>query len=284
MAAKKKLVMKSDDPDRFPVMWDIVNKRVKNHFGIQMKVKEPDKADIAKLMEKAKKPFELSYVVDKSKFSVELQVGSKLEVLGTFDLASEKDVVKRREMLQNLANFELVTDAELAAFDKANPDPKVAEAAKSDLRRLEMDLQGDLADRKTIAAFTKYDTGGRAGGWDMTAHLKNWIKEKRPSWLHYIEFVEDVDAGKDAKQTFDHYAKDGAQYPINLPPAIQGPLEKAIAAGNKPDFKPARGLIVKMIDAKFIPPFRKERLALYDKDIKEMAQKLKGLKQKVGAK
>jgi hypothetical protein len=284
MAAKKKLVMKSDDPDRFPVMWDIANKRVKAHLGIQMRVKEPDKADVAKLMEKGKKPFELYYTLDKSQFTVELKVGTKVEVLGTFDLASEKDVAKRREVLQNLANNELVTDAELAAFDKANPDPKKAEEAKSEVRRLEMDLRHDMGDRKTIAAFTKYDTGGRAGGWDMTAHLKNWIQEKRPSWLHYIEFVEDVDNGKDDKQIFDRYAKDGAQYPINLPPAIQGPLEKALAAGKKPDFKPARALIVKMIDAKFIPPFRKERLALYDKDIKEMAAKLKGLKQKVGAK
>lgn len=281
MPAKSKLQLKSDDPERYPVMLDIVSRRVGNRLGVQLKLTDPGKDAVAERMAKAKKPFELFYVFDKGVFSVELRIGAKTDVLGKLSIAAQG--AKRRAILTELELMELVTKADIEAFDKANPEPVDLDRARSEKRDLEYELQGDVADRKTIAAWKTYDNGGRAGGYDVSALLKLWIQDKKPSWTHYIEFVDDIAAGKDDKQIFDRYVKDGAQYPVNLPPAQQGPLEKAMAAGKKPDFGPARGLIVKLIDTKFIPLFKKDRLALYDKSMKEIALKLKTLnKQLVG--
>jgi hypothetical protein len=56
-----------------------------------------------------------------------------------------------------------------------------------------------------------------------------------------------------------------------------------MANGGKPDFGPARKLIAGVVNQKFIPEFKKDRLALYQKNLKADAEKLNVLKKKRAA-
>jgi len=282
MSPKSKQQQKAQKPDRIAVHFDLVRADVSGWLGLKITLKAPDEKKVGGLMEKAKKPAEFFYTVDGSKFTVDVRVGSTKTVLGTGDLNSTKDNPKGREAWVKLyENYDLVTKAELDAWDKAHPDPKVLEGIKSDIRRLKMDIGGDAADHRAIKKFASYDGGERAAGYDVSALLRDWTKEKHASWTHYMTFLDDVDAKKDAKTIFDTYMKDGASYPINLPKKLLDPIEHALANGSAPDFKPARALILKLVNTKFIPPFKKERLGLYVKLLEENAGKLKALEKKL---
>jgi hypothetical protein len=285
MAAKSKLQKKTDDASRIPVFWDIVKALIKRNLGLtKMTLKDPDVAKLQPAMARLKKPAEFWFTVDGNKFTVDVRVGTDKAdrtVLGTFDLASEQDIAVRRATFDALFNsFELVDKAQFDAFQKANPDPQALEAAKTEVYRLDMDLKSDKADRKAINAFTNYDVDGRAAGYDVSELMRLWLEEKHQSWVHYVNFIKAVDSGADPKTIFDSYMKQGASSPINLPPKFQTPVERAIANGAAVDLKPARGAVVQIVNAKFIPLFRKERLALYDKDIKEETTKLNAAKKK----
>jgi hypothetical protein len=178
---------------------------------------------------------------------------------------------------------DLATKKDVDDFANAHPDPRDVAALDSDINRAEWDLRGDTADAKAIAKFNNYDSGERAGGYDVSALLKFWLQEKHQSWVHYVDFINDVDKGEDSKKVFETYMKDGASLPINLPKGVQEPVEHALANGGKPDFAPARKLIVGIVNQKFIPEFKKDRLALYQKDIKANTEKLSALKKKRAA-
>ena len=281
MSGKSKSQQKAQKPDRIRIQFESVKSDVNKWLGLKITLRQPDEDELGKLMDKTKKPAEFFYTVDGSKFTVDVRVGSKVTVLGTADLNSSKDNPKGRETLVKLQANDLVSKAELEAWDKAHPDPKVIDGIKSEISRLEMDMRSDAADRGSINKFSSYDDGGRAAGYDVSALLVEWTKDKHKSWTHYMTFLDDVDKKGDPKAIFDTYMKDGAKLPINLPAKLLDPIEHAIANGTAPDFKAARALILKLVNTKFIPPFKKERVELYDKLLKENAVKLKALKKQL---
>ena len=281
MSGKSKSQQKAQKPDRIRIQFESVKSDVNKWLGLKITLRQPDENELGKLMDKTKKPAEFFYTVDGSKFTVDVRVGSKVTVLGTADLNSSKDNPKGRETLVKLQANDLVSKAELEAWDKAHPDPKVIDGIKSEISRLEMDMRSDAADRGSINKFSSYDDGGRAAGYDVSALLVEWTKDKHKSWTHYMTFLDDVDKKGDPKAIFDTFMKDGAKLPINLPAKLLDPIEHAIANGTAPDFKAARALILKLVNTKFIPPFKKERVELYDKLLKENAVKLKALKKQL---
>jgi hypothetical protein len=279
-----KLNRKVDDPDRIPIHWQGVSSMIKKNLAMpNISLKEPDEDKLKPLMEKLKKPAEFWFTREGNKFTVDVRVGPNKTVLGTFDISTEKDRAKQKAIWDGLFANDLATRDDVAKFDQAHPDPKDVEALDNEIDRAQMDLNGDTADAKTIAKFHNYDEDDRAAGYNVTALLKYWLQDKHQSWVHYVSFVEDVDKPEDAKKIFDTYMKEGASLPINLPKGVQEPIEHALANDGKPDFAAARKLIVGIVNQKFIPEFKKDRLALYQKDIKEETEKLNALKKKKAA-
>jgi len=281
--AKSKMWRRVEKADRIPIHWQGVTSDIKKGVGIQMTLKDPDAKELEAEMAKSKKAAEFYFTVDGNKFIVDVRVGTKRTILGQFDLASEKDAAKRRATLQYLVANDLATQSDLDKFNNANPDPKVMESLKSDIYRADMDLKSDKANREILKKWNNYSKEARAEGYNAQALLKEWLKQNRQSWVHYLDFVDAIDAGGDPKTIFDTHMKEGAQFPVNLPPKFQSPVEHDIANGKVPNLKPARDAICQIVNAKFIPAFLKDRIPLYDKSIKELEAKLKELKKRYAA-
>jgi hypothetical protein len=276
-----KLDRKVDKGDRIQINWQGVSSMIKKNLAMpNISLKEPDQEKLEPLMTKLKKPAEFWYTREGNKFTVDVRVGPNKTVLGTFDISSEKDRAKQKAIWDGLYANDLATKEDVAKFDQAHPDPKDVAALDAEIDRAQMDLNGDTADAKTIAKFHNYDEDDRAGGYNLTALLKLWLQDKHQSWVHYVSFIEDVDKPEDAKKIFDTYMKEGASGPINLPKNVQESIEHAIANGEKPDLAAARKLVLGIVNQKFIPEFKKDRLALYQKDLKEETEKLNALKRK----
>ena len=86
---------------------------------------------------------------------------------------------------------------------------------------------------------------------------------------HYLNFVEDIDKATADQTIYDTYVKSGAKLPVNLDGAMKAPIDNAIKT-SKVDWGPARKLVVKLIDAKFIPEMRKDELASAAKELKRL--------------
>jgi hypothetical protein len=121
---KKVSLGKTSTSDRVEFTWTQTMSRNVAQLGLPgFKPKAPDVSKIKPLMDKGKTPLEWFYAYDASKsvFSMSVSVGSSSFELGSFDLSSEKDLVKRRKMLDDLRKTDTVTSADLADFDKKHP-------------------------------------------------------------------------------------------------------------------------------------------------------------------
>lgn len=238
-------------------------------IGVKVAIsKKPDMAKIAPCMAKTKKPAELFATYDGKKLVLDVRVGAAYkQVIGTLDIAAEKDIEKRRDLLKkiNAKNKKLVSDQDLGKFEQAHPTPDQKDFAKRQLVTLRPEVE-KLKAKQSLLKTIKYD---KCGSEELVKQFRDWVEKK--SWGHYLEFLRDVDAGADSKKIFDTYIGDGQQAvdkPVNLDAATAGKIKKALDAGKIPDFAPARAQIVNMVDAKFIPAFKKEALAKVEEDLK----------------
>jgi hypothetical protein len=272
MAGKReKLDQSAKTFDRFEVTLFVVTKHVTNNLGIKLPKPQPDLTKIEQSMTKSRKPAEFFLSLDRDVFSLELVIGSETRILAQVSLAAEKDISKRRAVLQGLAqNTSLVTKADLDAFDKAHPDPRAVadlqkqiEEKKADLQRIQFlmgEIKGLTFDHSTPALW---------GG------LKNWAVKH--SVLHYLDFIEAIDGQVDAKSIIERYVRKGAQFPVNLHEQVRLALEHEAAAGTPPNFAPARKEIVHAIDSNIIPKYKAETLGVLQKKLDQTTKELAAL-------
>jgi hypothetical protein len=244
-------------------------------IGVKVAIpKKPDMAKIAPLMARTKKPAELYATYDGKKLVIEVRVGTAYkQVLGTLDLAAEKDLEKRRDLLKkiNAKDKKLVTDQELGKFEMAHPTPDQKNFAQRQL----VTLRPEIEKLKARQAHLKSLTYDKCGSEELAKQFQEWVENKH--WGHYLEFLREVDAGADSKKIFDTFIGDGQQAvakPVNLDAATARKIQKDLAAGKVPDFTAARAQIVKMVDAKFVPAFKKEALAKVEDELKWKEKRL----------
>ena len=279
-----KLERKVDNADRIEINWQGVSSMIKKSLAMPtISLKEPDPGKLEPLMTKSKKPAEFWFTREGNKFTVDVRVGTNKTVLGTFDISSEKDRAKQKAIWEALYANDLASKKDLEDFDKAHPDPKAVEELDDQIHQAEMELNGDVAGCNAVAKFADYDRDEVPGSFNPSSMLRIWVQEKHQSWAHYLTFIEDVDKPEDPKKIFETYMKEGADKPINLPKGVQEPIEHAIANGEKPNFAAARKLILGVVNQKFLPEFKKERLAMYHKVLKEEKEALDALKKKRAA-
>ena len=253
-----------DQADRLNVVWIETAKKLLRELGVTMTMKMPDEKKLQENIDKAKKKARLFItLVGTDKVTLDVRIGSGTPVLiGSVDLTAEKDMAKRREILNNLARKTgLITEKEVWKWQETHYDEVELAFFRGTIQQMEQDQVKFTAQRDMLNKLS-FDGGG------MRHELKEWAAKK--SWKHYIEFVETIDEGATPKKVFDTYVKEGAPQPVNLPAAMRQAIEHALANGQAPNFADARTLIVKMIDVKFISAFKKELLPPIVKEVERL--------------
>ena len=281
---KKVSLGKTSTSDRVEFTWTQTMSRNVAQLGLPgFKPKAPDMAKIKPLMDKGKTPLEWFYSYDASKsvFSMSVSVGSSSFQLGSFDLSSEKDLVKRRKMLDDLRKTDTVTSADLADFDKKHPpppDPAKLKALKDEIERLKSEIDRDKGFIKNWPTkFATMDPGLAEIG------FTNWAKGHR--YDRYVTFLLWNDWGRDAKSIYDEFIKTGAPSLVKITPAAKKQADDSVAA-NKPKFDLAVKEVTKVVDTILIPLYRKEDGKVVENRIAEnqkaLAKKVAELKALIG--
>ena len=282
---KKVSLGKTSSSDRVEFTWTQTMSRNIAQLGLPaaFKPKAPDMAKIKPLMDKGKTPLEWFYSYDaaKSEFSMYVAVGSAKFELGSYDLSTEKDLAKRRRMLDDLRKTDTVTSADLAEFDKKNPpppDPAKLKALKEEIERLKFEIERDKGFIKNWPTkFATMNPGLAEVG------FTNWAKGHR--YDRYVTFLLWNDWGRDGKSIHDEFVKTGAPSLLKITPAAKKEADDSIAAG-KPKFTRAVKEVTKVVDTILIPLYRKEDGKAVEKRITEnkaaLARKVAELKKLVG--
>jgi hypothetical protein len=261
-----------DRPDRLKVAWMPMVERFVSGLQIKPTMKLPTDKELGEALAKAKGKKAQVYVnLDGSLLWFEVRVpGSKPFRLGAKDLDSLRDNDKQREILEKLADTtKLTTRAEVEKWHSTHYGKEEISFFRETIH--EMQESRDKL-QPQVDALKAFKFAGKNA--KLIAELHKHAKAH--SHEHYITFVEDIDAGVNAKAIYDKYIVAGASYPVGLPPAIAAPIAKAVAAGDKPDFGKARALIVGLIDAKLIADYRKEVMPPLEKELIRLKADLPG--------
>lgn len=250
--------------DRLEISWLGMDKRI---TGFKLPIKpKPDFAKLKAMMDKSGKTAEFLLTCRGGKFKVEVHVGSEVVVLATLDLEGESDLVKRREWLQKLRDgTDLVTTADLAAFDKRHPPPpdpvkvkELQDAVKMERGRIKIE-QGLIS--TLPKKFATMNEGLREIG------FKNWGKSK--GIAPWIDYLNAVDAGRDADALVKEFLGPGVSPPLKMRPETRKAIDAAIAAGKKPDLSHLNTELTQLIDSGFVAKFSAEAKKSLETGIKE---------------
>lgn len=243
--------------------------------------KKPDRAKVKAMLEKAKKPtgpaqarFFLS--LDGLKLSFELRIGPAKLVLNILDLGNVRDMDKRRHLLWQLSQrTHLVTETDLAEFDKTQADPEDQKEAVELNKQID-DLKNGIDNMCIMRDGPNYKKK-EYSGWD--SEFRDWAEAK--NFGRFTGFLEDVDAGRTSTNRISALLADPKSSGIR--PATRAEIDAAITKGEKPDFTKARKEVAQVVNAHMLPRYNKEKLAELDRKIKESIQKAEELKKKVKA-
>jgi hypothetical protein len=270
------------EASRLRVVWIEAAKKFLKELDIEMTLKLPEDKKLQEALDKAKAKGRLFLTLDgTSKLSLDVRIGTSVTIpIGSINLTQEKDNSKTRNLLRNLSQkTKLISEAEVWKWQETHYDEVELSFFRGTISQMESD-QAKLAEKKA-----KLDKLTVASG-ELRRELKEFAAKH--SQKHYIEFVEDIDDGADAKKIVETYVKTGAKLPVNLPAATTQKIEQTLASGGKPDFAPARALIAKMIDEKIIPKFKQEVLPPIKKELerlsKDIPEKKKGYAKASGGK
>ncbi len=261
--------------DRFAVLVQIPMKFIGGTLGIKMPNPDPDLKKLGDVMAKAKKPAEFYLTLDGDKFSLELRVGAYKDVISQVYLAAEKDNDKRRVILENLvAHTSLYSKTELEQFNKTHLTKDQVDFS----RAMVSEYQSKVDNLKKIVQALANPTYEHLDP-VIAKDFHDWTKAH--STLHYVTFLEDLDANIDPKAVFEKYIKDGADYPVNLGPQISGEIEKALKANQKPDFSLARKRVLTVVNSALLSKFKREKLPGYVKELQHDSQYLDSVKKEL---
>jgi hypothetical protein len=268
-------------PDRLPVIWTIAEKRVSDlKFDFPAKI-APDLKKLQEKMGKSGKPADFVIEFKGNKFSFKMVTGSDTTLLAQVNFAAEKDLATRRKWLQSLRDrTDLVSNADLAKFDKDNPPPPdPAEVAKQ--RQIVKTEMGRIKIEQEIAnglpkKWKDVPEGQREIG------FKNWGKSK--GIAPWIEFLTAADNGRSVESLVKDFLDPSVTPPLRMRPETRRGIDDAIKAGKKPDLSRLKTEIEQMLDSGFVAKSSAEAKKSIEDNIKDRkvrataaAEKLKAM-------
>lgn len=238
--------------------------------------KERDK--IVEEMKKSKKPAEFVLTFDGRMLAYGVRVGSKTWPDFSFDITTISDAAQRRKWMASLQKHgKLVTDAQLAAFDKVNPTPadpeEVAELEKQ-IAVVERVIKSETDVKSWYAKkYADFDWGQRR------MDFGEWAKKQ--GFGAYSQFMIGVTDGfQDYAMMKTHILK-GASQPVKLKAETKAAMEKALAANQKVDYSAAKAEVLAIVDGSLMPKFRALRFKEAEKTVASEKKKLAELKAKL---
>jgi hypothetical protein len=260
----KKPVATTKEPERLYMYWGNAWNAVKslNLPNMQMKSRsDKDFKPIADEMNKKKPPtkadWEWEFNWDSFEFDFHVTVGSKEFPLGNAKMNSV-EVSKRKDILDRFVAAKLVTADQVTKY--------LAEAKKraeksAEIKKIDQEIQDELDGIQT-------DTTFKSG---LAKSVEDLDRAQRQLDLMpigdkirlgaYVDFLYRLDGDFQTSGLMSFVAKDSKRPLLNFPPAIAEKLRQEFGADGKgkPDFKNARRIVVGVIDAKIMPPYRKEK-------------------------
>ena len=230
-----------------------------------------DAAKIQEKMKKANKSAEFVLSYDGRKVDYFVRVGSDTWPVFDVDLAAETDLALRRQWMVKLKKHaQIVTDADLAAFDKVNPtpaDPQEVKELESQIAITESIIKSELDVKNWYAKkYADFDWQQRR------LDFLPWAKKQR--FEAYAQFMIGVTDGfQDYAMMKTHVLK-GANLPVKLKPATRTKMEKAFADSKPVDYGAAKAEVLAIVDGSLMPKFRALRFKEAEKTVASEKKKL----------
>jgi hypothetical protein len=274
MGKLTKVVHKVKNPDLLDDASD--NARISlRGYGIRPLDRSPftlkDEAKIKEKMKKGNKSAEFVLSYDGRKVEYFVRVGSDTWPVFGLDLAAETDLALRRQWMVKLKKHaQIVTDADLAAFDKVNPtpaDPEEVKELESQIAITESIIKSELDVKNWYAKkYADFDWQQRR------LDFLPWAKKQ--GFEAYAQFMVGVTDGfQDYAMMKTHVLK-GANLPVKLKPATRAKMEKAFADSKPVDYADAKAEVLAIVDGSLMPKFRAVRFKAAEKTVASEKKKL----------
>lgn len=257
----------TDKPDRLKIIYQTFAKRLRDFALPGLALKEPDYKVLETAMQKSGKPAAFSIRFDGSKFIAEVSVSGTVLTVAALDIAKETDRVKRRALLQAINDRStLASSADLAEFDRKNPDPVKLAELKANIATLKKQVDG-------AAGFAK----SRPSTWSAMKEneremgFRSWMRGK--NYDRYVDFLLEVKNGREAAALSDEYFKDGAKRPLKITEGVRQPILAGVAAGKKPPMDKAVKEVTATVD-KVIPAYNQDLVKRMNENLPILKQQL----------
>jgi hypothetical protein len=280
MAGKTETVGSTDKADRLKVFAQILTKRVREFALSGFAAKEPDYAKLEASMQKTKKPAVFTLRFENDKLIAEVSNVGTVLTMAALDVGKEKDREKRRAMLQSIRDHsDLVTKADLEAWDRKNPDPVKLGSLEGDVANLKK-----LVDGAANAGKDRPRTWKQMKEGEREVAFKSWMRDKK--YDAYCDFLTQVQYGRDAKGLVEEYLKDGAKRPLKISKdSLRKTVVDEVAAGKKPKLDAITKDVTDTVD-KVIPAYNDSLLKIQQANLpllkKQLAEKSAELKAMTG--
>lgn len=232
-------------------------------------LKDYDK--IVEKMKKTKKAAEFVLSYDGRIVAHFVRVGSDKWPIFSYDLTSETDLALRRKWMVILKKeAQIVTDADIATFDKANPTPADPEEIAALQQRIDIteSIIKSESDVKNWYAKKYADFDWQQRRLDFLP----WAKSH--GFEAYAQFMIGVTDGfQDFAMMKTHVLK-GANLPVKLKPETRAKMEAAFAANQAVDYTGAKAEVLKIVDGSLMPKFREVRFKAAEKTVASEKKKL----------
>jgi hypothetical protein len=248
MAEKIESVASTDKADRLKVMAQVAMKRVRD-FGLPGFVaREPEYAKLEDALKKNKKPVNFTLRFENEKLVAAASCVGTVLTMAALDVGKEKDREKHREMLDKVrSHSDLFTNADLAAWDKKNPDPIKLASLKADVLNLKKAVENASKGVARVSTFNAMKDN------EKDYLFLRWMEKK--GYGDYVDFLNEQRYGRDAKGLFDDYLADNAKTKkLLIKDDTRKALTDAVAQNKKPVLDKAVKELTNTVD-KLVPAY-----------------------------
>lgn len=234
-----------------------------------------DAAKIADKMKKAKKAAEFVLSYDGRTVAYMVRVGSDTWPVFSFDMTSETDLALRRKwMVALMKKTQIVTAADIATFDKANPtpaDPEEIDEVRQKIAVAETIVKSEKDVKNWYAKkFADFDWQQRR------LDFLPWAKKQ--GFAAYAQFMIGVTDGFQDHAMMKTHVSKGCPLPVKLKSETRARMEAAFAASKAVDYGDAKAEVLTIVDGSLMPKFRALRFKEADKTVVAEAKKIVQLK------
>lgn len=247
MAGKIEKFGSVDKPDRLKIVVQTFSKRIKDYGLPGLVVREPEYAKLETAM-KGGKATTFTIRFDNEKFIAEASCGGTVLTMAALDTAKESDHGKRRDLIKAIHDRgDLVSGADLAAWDQKHPDPIKLASLKGEVENLKKQVENAGKGTTRAKNFNAMKDNERE------SLFRNWMKSK--GYGEYVDFLNEHKYGRDGKALVEAYlAENATAKKLAISDATRKAVVDAVAQNKAPDLAKAVKELTEKVD-KLVPAY-----------------------------